>query len=138
MKKILAILAVASISSMYAGPYEETYPSTPRKARNYQADDYKPATSTQQIRNQPAPQTPVQQAPSQISVSDQNLTKSIDAALNSGKYGGGFKDVKVKVNNGNVRLSGTVDLLEYKSKAESIIKRLDGVKEVDNQITINH
>lgn len=142
MKKLFTVLALVSIASMNAGPYEELYPqsSAQKSNRKYQADDYKAASSnvtapsSQPIRTESNYVIP---SGSQSSSSDQEITKNINASLNTGKYGGGFRDVKFKVNNGNVRLTGSVDTLEYKSKAEFLIKRIDGVREVDNQITIS-
>ena len=46
------------------------------------------------------------------------------------------KDVKVKVENGWVTLSGTVQWNFQKHNAESDIRRIDGVKGVSNDITI--
>ena len=139
MKKIVAVLALVSISSLYAGPYEETYPQA-RRYRSYQADSNKSSQVSQPVRTQTPTATPIQYAtPSvpQNSISDQTITSNISSSLNSNMYGGGFRDVKYKVVNGNVRLTGSVDTLEYKSKVESIVKRVDGVREVDNQITVN-
>lgn len=138
MKKIVAILAVVSISSLYAGPYEEAYPQA-RRYRSYQADSTKSNQVSQPIRSQTQNAAPTQYASPSIpqnSVSDQTITSNISSSLNSNMYGGGFRDVKFKVVNGNVRLTGSVDTLEYKSKVESIVKRVDGVREVDNQITV--
>ena len=46
------------------------------------------------------------------------------------------KDVKVKVENGWVTLSGTVQWNFQKHNAESDVRRIDGVKGVSNEITI--
>jgi osmotically-inducible protein OsmY len=47
------------------------------------------------------------------------------------------KDIKVKVQNGWVTLSGSVQWFFQKRNAESDIRRIDGVKGVSNEITIS-
>lgn len=45
-------------------------------------------------------------------------------------------DIKVNVKDGNVILSGIVDVLSEKNDAEKLAKRIDGVKSIQNCITV--
>ncbi len=68
--------------------------------------------------------------------SDQEIDKKIRDTLSSGWFSKGFQDVDFKVNNGNVLLTGSVNTLENKNKVEDSVKKIDGVRQVNNQITI--
>lgn len=68
--------------------------------------------------------------------SDQEIRRKIHEALNSGWVSKGFQNVSFDVNNGNVNLKGSVDSLENKNKIEESVKKIDGVRQVNNQITI--
>lgn len=69
-------------------------------------------------------------------VSDQDLNKKIQDTLSSGWFSKGFKNVSFDVNNGTVNLRGTVDSQENKQKIEDNIRKIDGVRQVNNQITV--
>lgn len=77
-----------------------------------------------------------QKSPIGPMVSDQELGKKIHDALSSGWFSKGYKNVSFDVINGNVTLRGTVDTLENKNKVEDNVKKIDGVKQVNNQLTI--
>ena len=47
-----------------------------------------------------------------------------------------FSNVNVNIYRGTVQLSGFVDAWNQKSKAADIVKGVQGVKDVDNQITV--
>lgn len=68
--------------------------------------------------------------------SDQEIRRRIHETLSSGWFSKGFQDVSFDVNNGNVNLKGSVDSLENKNKIEENVKKIDGVRQVNNQITI--
>lgn len=72
----------------------------------------------------------------QKAVSDQEITKQIRDTLSSGWFSSGYQGVSFDVNNGNVNLSGTVDSIDNKNKVENAVKKIDGVKQVNNQISI--
>jgi osmotically-inducible protein OsmY len=77
-----------------------------------------------------------EKADSQKIVSDQELNKNIQDTLSSGWFSKGFQNVSFDVNNGNVNLRGSVDTIENKNKVEDSVKKIEGVKQVNNQITI--
>jgi osmotically-inducible protein OsmY len=77
-----------------------------------------------------------QNSNNQKPVSDQDINKKIHDAIGSGWFSKGFQNVTYDVNNGYVTLRGTVDTLENKNKVEESVKKIDGVRQVNNQITI--
>jgi osmotically-inducible protein OsmY len=68
--------------------------------------------------------------------SDQEINKKIQDTIGSGWFSKGFQNVSFDVNNGNVNLRGSVDTLENKNKIEDSVKKIDGVRQVNNQISI--
>ena len=72
----------------------------------------------------------------QRTASDPEINKKIQETLGSGWFSKGFQNVSFDVNNGNVNLRGSVDTLENKNKVEDSVRKIDGVKQVNNQITI--
>jgi hyperosmotically inducible protein len=69
----------------------------------------------------------------QAMADDNNLKAEIvNKALNKSK----FKDVQVEVQNGLVKLSGTVDVFDTKEDADKRVHRIKGVKGVDNEIQV--
>lgn len=69
-------------------------------------------------------------------VSDQELIKNVHDALSSGWFTKGYENVSYTVNNGVVTLRGSVETEENKAKAEDNVKKIDGVKQVINQISV--
>lgn len=72
----------------------------------------------------------------QRTTSDQEINRRIQDTLSSGWFSKGFQNVSFDVNNGNVNLRGSVDTLENKNKVEDSVRKIDGVRQVNNQITI--
>ena len=77
-----------------------------------------------------------QDSNNQRTSSDQEINKKIQDTLSSGWFFKGFKNVSFDVNNGNVNLRGSVDTLENKNKVEDAVRKIDGVRQVNNQIAI--
>jgi len=69
----------------------------------------------------------------QSTATDSNLRAEVmNKALNKLK----FKDVQVSVQDGVVRLTGTVDVVDTKFQATQRVQRVKGVKGVDNEIQV--
>lgn len=68
--------------------------------------------------------------------SDDALAKKIQDKLGPGWFSKGYDQVHVRVNNGVVLLQGTVKTREDKDKIEAEIRKLDGVKYLDNQLRV--
>lgn len=77
-----------------------------------------------------------QNGDNQRTVSNQEINKKIEDTLSGGWFSKGFQNVSFDVNNGNVNLRGSVDSLENKNKIEDSVRKIDGVRQVNNQITI--
>jgi hyperosmotically inducible periplasmic protein len=72
-------------------------------------------------------------ASAQSSASDNNLRAEVmNKALNKSK----FKGVQVAVQNGIVKLTGTVDVFDTKEDADKRVHRVKGVQAVDNEIEV--
>jgi osmotically-inducible protein OsmY len=72
----------------------------------------------------------------QRNVSDQELQKKVKDALTSW-FSNDFKDVRPNINNGVVTLSGQVNTVEDKRKAEETVRKVEGVRQVNNQIIVS-
>lgn len=67
-------------------------------------------------------------------VDDTSLTARVKSALGDDSYK--YPDVKVTTFKGTVQLSGFVDAKAQKDRAGDIAKGVQGVKDVDNNITV--
>lgn len=67
-------------------------------------------------------------------VDDTSLTARVKSALGDDSYK--YPDVKVTTFKGTVQLSGFVDDSAQKERAGNIAKGVQGVKDVDNNITV--
>jgi len=47
------------------------------------------------------------------------------------------RQVQIETNEGNVRLEGTVSSFYHKQMAQELVRRLDGVEQVENQLQVN-
>ena len=77
-----------------------------------------------------------QNSDNQRTTSDQEINKKIHDTLSSGWFSKGFQNVSFDVNNGIVNLRGSVDTLENKNKVEESVRKIEGVRYVNNQINI--
>jgi len=68
-------------------------------------------------------------------IDDKSLTLRVHNALSDNQEYK-FSDVNVNIFRGTVQLTGFVDTSDQKSKAEEIAKGVQGVKDVDNKISV--
>jgi osmotically-inducible protein OsmY len=68
-------------------------------------------------------------------IDDSVISTKVKAALHADDEVSGFQ-VQVETFKGTVQLSGFVDTLAQAQKAEQIARRVDGVQEVANNITV--
>lgn len=66
---------------------------------------------------------------------DEYLVKEIKDALLARTDSAGI-DIKVSAEDGEVRLTGVVDALSHKSAAEDIVRKIPGVRRIENDITV--
>ena len=66
-----------------------------------------------------------------------DLNKRVREALSGGWFSSGYKNVTFEVNGSDVTLRGNVDTAENKRNAEDAVRKIDGVRNVNNQITVS-
>ncbi len=66
---------------------------------------------------------------------DEILAAECKDALLTGTESAGI-EIQVECNDGIIRLKGVVDVLSHRSAAEDIVRRIPGVKDVENDITV--
>lgn len=66
--------------------------------------------------------------------SDREIAKKIRSKIGDGWFTKGYGDFSIDVNNGAVTLRGTLDKAEDKAKITDIVRKIDGVKSVNNQL----
>lgn len=69
-------------------------------------------------------------------ITDQEIIKKIKAALAPGFFSSGYPLVTYDVYNGKVTLGGTVESADDKTKADNLVKGLEGVQEVVSNIKV--
>jgi osmotically-inducible protein OsmY len=77
----------------------------------------------------------VQPSTDQKNVSDQEIQKKVQSSLSSW-FSKEYKSVTSNVNNGNVTLQGTVNTLEEKKKLDETVRKIDGVRQINNQVVV--
>lgn len=71
-----------------------------------------------------------------VSPADQKVIKNVQDELSSGLVSKDYQHVSFEVSNGNVTLEGSVNSIENGHTIEERIKKLDGVKFVNNNLKI--
>lgn len=70
--------------------------------------------------------------------SNQDINQQIREALSSGWFSRGYENVSYDVNNGVVNLRGTVETAKNKTDVEDRIKKINGVRQINNNITVSN
>ena len=65
---------------------------------------------------------------------DREIAKTIRSKIGDGWFTKGYGDFSIDVNNGAVTLRGTLDKTEDKAKITDVVRKIDGVKSVNNQL----
>lgn len=158
MQKLFTLIALSAATFGFADQY--THPDGPfgPRADNYNRSNgyssngypviymdqgnypnqpmyYDNGMQPQQYPNQNNQNPPVNAQNSKIPT-DQEIGKEIQDDLSSGWFSKGFEGVKYQVNNGNVFLGGTIDTIENRNKLDEKIRKINGVRQVNNQIMI--
>lgn len=74
--------------------------------------------------------------PGSSDVTDEDVENKINDILKTQFQPYEIGDVAFSVTNGKVTLTGTVETLANKRKIEALIKRIDAVNNIDNQIEV--
>jgi osmotically-inducible protein OsmY len=69
---------------------------------------------------------------------DRLLNAKIREKLNSGWFSKGFDAIVLRTSNGIVLITGTVDKMDDVKKVHEQVKNVDGVREVNNQLTVKN
>jgi len=67
---------------------------------------------------------------------DQAISQKVHDSLTGGWLSKGYQNVSYDISNGTVTLRGNVDSQDNKDSIDATIKKIDGVKQVNNQITV--
>lgn len=70
-------------------------------------------------------------------ITDEEISQKVHEALSSNWISSGYPDVTFDVNNGTVNLRGYVKTQDEKGKLENVIKKIDGVKQVNSEISVD-
>lgn len=68
---------------------------------------------------------------------DREIARKVRELLASSWFSKGFQDVSYDIRNGDVNLKGSVDSEGNKNKIEEKVSQIAGVKQVNNQITVD-
>jgi osmotically-inducible protein OsmY len=68
---------------------------------------------------------------------DRRINKQIREKLGDGWFTKGYKNIQLNTSNGNVTVTGLVDKDSDVQYITNEIKKIDGVKAVNNQVTVN-
>lgn len=71
-----------------------------------------------------------------VSEKDAYVAKKVHDYIGEGWFSKGYDQVKAKVENGVVTLTGTVSKLSDKDKIEKEIRNIDGVKKVESHLVV--
>lgn len=161
MKKTLSIIGLGLVSVLSAnqyydpscpggncgyrgpGPGQGYYQDQPRQDQGYYQDQPRQDMyqggyrDNSRYRDTPSQRDSDQKSDSRDSrnVPDQEISKNVQDLLEPGVFSKGYPNVKFNVNNGNVTLRGTVDTQDDKTKIEDNVRKVKGVRQVNNQIT---
>lgn len=69
-------------------------------------------------------------------VSEQEIAKNVHDLLEAGVFSKGYPNVTFSIHRGDVTLSGSVDTQDDKNKIEDNVRKIKGVRQVNNQITL--
>ncbi|MBA3815548.1 MAG: BON domain-containing protein [Parachlamydiaceae bacterium] len=114
----------------YQNSYNQSNDQNQRSNAQYQR------SNDQYQRSNDQNQRPAQGNDSSQQVSDQDIDKKIHDLIDSGVFSKGYPNVTSRVNNGNVTLSGSVNSQDDKVKIEDGVRKIKGVRQLNNQITV--
>lgn len=112
--KAFVLVALSSVTMLSAAPSQQS-----QNTYQYQKSDQDPATK----------QTP-------RTIMDDEIAKNVHSAIAPTWLSNGYANVTFDVNNGTVNLRGFVDTKEEKTKLEQSIKKIEGVKTVNSEVTV--
>lgn len=103
------------------------YQQVPQNPNDWSRSDQKQYTNPNQVNTSKWENT----------VSDEEINRKVKDALGSGWLTRGYPEVNSDVRMGIVTLTGTVDTIENKTKADEAVRKIAGVRGVNNQIAVD-
>ena len=135
MKKLFTVIVLGSASVLAADQYSS--PSCPgyNQGQGYyqnQQDNQGYYQDQQRIDNRPMTTQSGQ------NTSDQEIAQKVHDSISAGWFSKGYQDVSFDVRNGVVSLRGSVNAQDDRSKIEDSIRKINGVRQVNNQINVKN
>ena len=134
MKALIVVAAAALAFPVYAQQKQDTLPNAQERAQNrekvqdkVEATKEKMPTADERAKNREKVSS---------TASNATLTTKVKTALASDVGMKTMTNIDVDSNNGVVTLKGKVDSADMKKKAGEIAKKVEGVKSVKNQLTV--
>jgi hyperosmotically inducible protein len=134
MKALIVVAAATLAFPVYAQQKQDTLPSAQERAQNrekvqdkVEATKEKMPTAQERAKNREKVSS---------TASNATLTTKVKSALASDAGAKTMTNINVDSNNGVVTLKGKVDSADMKKKAGEIAKKVEGVKSVKNQLTV--
>jgi hyperosmotically inducible protein len=134
MKALIVIAAATLAFPVYAQQKQDTLPSAQERAQN--RDKVGDKVDKAQDKMPTAQERAKNREKVSSTASNATLTTKVKTALASDAGAKTMTNINVDSNNGVVTLKGKVDSADMKKKAGEIAKKVDGVKSVKNQLTV--
>lgn len=133
--------------AQYQNSPREQYNQNPQYSTQDRDNYYNPSNSSNDYSNPNSPNNPSysnnsgymsdKNTPKTTKiVTDEEIAKQVHEAVSSNWLSSGYPEVTFDVNNGTVNLRGNVKTQDEKIKLESAVKKIDGVKQVNNQVSV--
>ena len=134
MKALIVVAAAALAFPVYAQQKQDTLPSAQERAQNREKVQDKVETTKDKMPT--AEERAKNREKVSSTASNATLTTKVKSALASDVGAKTMTNINVDSNNGVVTLKGKVDSADMKKKAGEIAKKVEGVKSVKNQLTV--
>jgi hyperosmotically inducible protein len=133
MKALIVVAAAALAFPVYA-QQKQDMPSAQERAQNREKVQDKVETTKDKMPT--AEERAKNREKVSSTASNATLTTKVKTALASDAGAKTMTNINVDSNNGVVTLKGKVDSADMKKKAGEIAKKVEGVKSVKNQLTV--
>lgn len=134
MKALIVVAAAALAFPVYAQQKQDTLPNAQERAQNREKVQDKVETTKDKMPT--AEERAKNREKVSSTASNATLTTKVKTALASDVGMKTMTNIDVDSNNGVVTLKGKVDSADMKKKAGEIAKKVEGVKSVKNQLTV--
>ena len=134
MKALIVVAAATLAFPVYAQQKQDTLPNAQERAQNREKVQDKVESTKEKMPT--AQERANNREKVSSTASNATLTTKVKTALASDAGAKTMTNIDVDSNNGVVTLKGKVDSADMKKKAGDIAKKVEGVKSVKNQLTV--